>query len=57
MRDNKVKTFIVTYYSRYYRFDTRKRKVYGTSKSDVRNRWHEIMLTDEFIIKSIEEVK
>lgn len=52
-----MKIYIVTYYSRYYRFDTRRRKVYGTSKKDVRNRWYEIMLTDEFIIKSMEEVK
>lgn len=53
----KVKVYLVKYYSRYYKFDTRMRKVYGTSKSDIRNRWHEIMLTDEFIIKSIEEIK
>jgi hypothetical protein len=52
-----MKTFIVTYYSRYYKFDTMKKKVKGLSKSDIRNRWHEIMLTDEYVIKSIEEVK
>lgn len=51
-----VKLFLVTFYSRYYRFESHRKKVYGTSKSDIRNRWHEIMLTDEYIIKSIEEV-
>lgn len=53
---NKVKCFNVTFYSRYYKLESHKKKVYGTSKSDIRNRWHEIMLTDEYIIKSIEEV-
>ena len=52
-----VKTYKVAYYSRYYRFDTRTMKVMATSKSDIRNRWHEIMNTDEFVIKSIEEIK
>lgn len=53
----KVKTYKVTFYSRYYRYDTRTMKVMATSKSDIRNRWHEIMLTDEFVIRSIEEIK
>lgn len=53
----KLKCYMVTYYSRYYRFETHKKKVMGYSKSEIRNRWHEIMLTDEYIIKSIEEVK
>lgn len=56
-RSSKVKTYKVTYYSRYYGMDVRIKKVTGTSKSDIRNRWHEIMLTDEFVIRSIEEIK
>lgn len=56
-KSEKIKEYIVKYYSRYYKFDTRKRRVKGTSKSDIRNRWYEIMLTDEFVIKSIDEVK
>lgn len=53
----KVKTYKVTFYSRYYGMDVRIKKVEGTSKSDIRNRWHEIMNTDEFVIRSIEEIK
>jgi hypothetical protein len=57
MEAKRLKCYMVTYYSRYYRFETHKRKVTGLSKSDIRNRWHEIMLTDEYIIKSIEDIK
>lgn len=56
MNNKTIKLYEVTYYSRYYRFDTMKRKIYGTSKSDIRNRWHEIMLTDEYVIKRIDEI-
>lgn len=57
MNNKTIKLYEVTYYSRYYKFETHKRKFYGTSKSDIRNRWHEIMLTDEYVIKQIDEVK
>jgi hypothetical protein len=56
MNNKTIKLYEVTYYSRYYKFETRKRKIYGTSKSDIRNRWHEIMLTDEYVIKRIDEI-
>lgn len=56
MNNKTIKLYEVTYYSRYYRFETHKRKLYGTSKSDIRNRWHEIMLTDEYVIKRIDEI-
>lgn len=55
--NKEMKLYKVTFYSRYYRFDMRVRKIYGYSKSDIRNRWHEIMETDEFVVKKIEEVK
>ena len=60
MRSNevgKLKRFKVTFYSRYYRMDVRVKIIVGTSKSDIRNRWHEIMETDEFVIRNIDEIK
>lgn len=50
------KTFIVHYYSKYYKFDTRTIRVSAESKKDIRNHWHSIMETDEFVIKKIDEV-
>ena len=50
------KTFVVHYYSRYYKFDTHSRKIQAASKKDIRDHWHEIMHTDEFVIKKIDEV-
>ncbi len=51
-----MKTFIITYRSRYYLFDTRKKKIGAISKKWIRSNWHEIMETDEFVIVKIEEV-
>lgn len=53
----KLKKYKVTFYSRYYRMDVRIKVISGTSKSDIRNRWHEVMETDEFVIRKIEEIK
>lgn len=53
----KLKKYKVTFYSRYYGMDVRIKIISGTSKSDIRNRWHEVMETDEFVIRNIEEIK
>ena len=49
------KTFVVHYYSRYFK-DMHKMRVQANSKKDIRDHWHSIMETDEFVIKKIEEV-
>jgi hypothetical protein len=51
-----MKNYIVTYQSRYYQFDTGKRRVSALSKRWIRDNWHGIMLTDEYrIVKIVEE--
>ena len=52
-----MKTWCVHYYSRYYKFDVRKKYLYARTKKEIRDNWHDIMLTDEFIIKKITEVQ
>ena len=48
----------VTYRSRYYPFEgDHKRRVYATSKKEVRSNWHSIIHTDEYRIVSIDELK
>lgn len=49
------KTFVVHYYSRYYK-DMHQMKVQANSKKDIRDHWHSIMETDEYVIKKIDEV-
>ena len=50
-----MKKFVVTYRSRYYRFDVNKRTLTAPSKKWIRDNWHGIMLTDEYVIAKIEE--
>lgn len=53
-----MKTFKIYYKSRYYPFEgTRVKTVRAASKSVIRNNWHDIILTDEYRIVKIEEVK
>lgn len=50
--------YIVTYRSRYYPFEgDHKRRVYATSKKEIRGNWHSIIHTDEYRIVSIDESK
>ena len=50
--------YTVTYRSRYYPFEgDHKRRVYATSKKEIRSNWHSIIHTDEYSIVSIDEVK
>lgn len=48
----------VFYKSRYYPFEgTRTKIVKANSKQEIRANWHAIILTDEYRITKIEEVK
>ena len=51
-----MKKFIVTYHSRYFRYDTSRRILNAPSKKWIRDNWHSIMLTDEYIIEKIAEM-
>ena len=52
------KEYTVTYRSRYYPFEgDHKRRVYATSKKEIRSNWHSIIHTDEYRIVSIDELK
>jgi hypothetical protein len=53
-----LKKFKVTYRSRYYPYEgERTIIVKAHAKQDVRNAWPDIILTDEYVIKKIEEIK
>lgn len=52
-----MKEYMVYYKSRYYPFEgTYKRKIRAISKKFIRDNWHSIILTDEYVIKKIEEI-
>lgn len=52
-----MKTYIVTYRSRYYPLEgTYQKRVVARSKKDIRAGWHSIIHTDEYRIVKIEEV-
>ena len=55
-RSADMKKYMVTFRSRYYYFDTGKRKLFAPSKKYIRDNWHSIMQTDEYKIVKIEEV-
>ena len=53
-----MKVWKVYYHSRYCKFDKRTRLVSGyKSRSEIRVNWHNIMLTDEYVIDKIEEIQ
>lgn len=53
-----LKKFKVYYRSRYYPFEgVHCRSMGAESAKDIRNNWHDIIGTDEYVIKKIEEVK
>lgn len=52
-----MKKFKVTFYSRYYKFDISRRIISAPSKKWIRDNWHGIMHTDEYVIKKVEEVE
>ncbi|MDF2615386.1 MAG: hypothetical protein K0Q47_41 [Sedimentibacter sp.] len=53
-----MKEYVIFYRSRYFPLEgIKKKKVKGyKSKQDIRNNWHDIIGTDEYTIKKIEEV-
>lgn len=52
-----MRRFKVYYHSRYYKFDRATVIVRSTSKKQVREDWHSIMCTDEYVIEKIMEVE
>jgi len=51
-----IKTFVVTYKSRYFPFEgTHTKKVRAYSRADVRLNWHSIIHTDEYKITDVVE--
>lgn len=53
-----MKQYKVTYRSRYYPLEGDYVKtVWARSKKAIRDNWHDVMLTDEYKIVKIEEVK
>lgn len=59
-KEQKMKTYKVTYKSRYYPFEGDHHiTVRASSKKEVRNQanWHSLMGTDEYRIVKVEEVK
>jgi hypothetical protein len=51
-----MKNWKVYYRSRYTK-EINIKKLKSKSKSEIRNLWHDIMETDEFVITKIEEIK
>lgn len=51
-----MKLWRVHYHSRYYKLDKRTIQFRGYSRKDIRENWHILMGTDEFVIDKIEEV-
>lgn len=53
-----MKTYRVHYKSKYYPFEgVHKKTVKASSSKSIRLNWHDIILTDEYKIVKIEEVK
>lgn len=57
-KQKELKTFLVTYRSRYFPYEGSHTKlVMDYSAANVRRNWHSIIHTDEYVIKKCEEVK
>lgn len=52
-----ARKFLVHYRSRHNKLDRHMRYVRAESKEQIREKWHDMMNTDEYLIKKIVEVQ